>query len=167
MTSTRFSEYRDRKVLDVPEMMQAVLLSGVGLENVSCREVPVPAVGGDQLLCRVDAAGVCTSILKLMAQGSTHTYLNGWDLTTYPVTLGDEGSLTVVKVGANLVDRYRPGQRLGLQPAADVPPICHRERYTNNGDGMTKCGVGYTLGGNLAEYLLVQEELVAGRCLLK
>ena len=32
---------------------------------------------------------------------------------------------------------------------------------------MTKCAVGYTLGGNLAQYILIQEEVLEGQCLLK
>jgi len=150
----------------VPDSMQAVVLSGVGAESVSCREVPVPPVGPNQILCRVDAAGVCSSILKIMSQGSQHTYLNGWDPEQFPVLLGDEGSLTVAKVGENLQSEYSVGQRYAIQPLVGNPPINHRERYNNNAEGMEKCAVGYTLGGNLAQYLLVQEEVLQSQCLL-
>ena len=146
--------------------MRAVVLSGIGFENVACREVPVPRPGPDQLLCRVDAAGVCTSILKIMDQGANHTYFNGWDPAKFPVILGDEGSLTVVQAGANLAKHYKPGQRFGVQPSCDVPPVNHRERYRNNAIGMVKLAVGYTLGGNLAEYILIQEEVLQAQCLL-
>jgi len=163
---TKYQDYRNQTEFKIPATMQAVVLSGVGFENLACREVPVPAVGPDQLLCRVDAAGVCTSILKLLAQGPKHTFINGWDLEKFPVILGDEGSVTVVKVGANLTGRYRTGQRYGVQPAVDVAPINHRERYTDNARGMNKTAVGYTLGGNLAQYILIQEEVLTGQCLL-
>ena len=163
---SKYEKYRDQSGFDVPETMQAVVLSGVGLENISCRAFPVPQVGPNQLLCRVDAAGVCTSILKLIAQGGKHTFLNGWDPNRHPVVVGDEGALTVAKVGQGLVGQYRPGQRFAIQPAVDVAPINHRERYANNAEGMKKCAVGYTLGGNLAQYILIQEEVMQGRCLL-
>lgn len=162
----KYETYRDRNQFEIPPTMQAAVLSGVGLENLSCREVPVPIPGGDQLLCRVDAAGVCTSILKLLAQGPKHTFLNGWDLQLYPLILGDEGSVTVAVVGENLTDQYAPGQRFAIQPAVDVAPIIHRERYNNSAGGMKKCAVGYTLGGNLAQYILIQEEVLTGQCLL-
>ena len=162
----KLETYRTQKEFTVPATMQAVVLSGVGFENLACREVPVPAVGDNQLLCRVDAAGVCTSIIKLLAQGPKHTFINGWDLAAYPVILGDEGSVTVAKVGKNLQKQYAPGQRFGVQPAVDVPPINHRERYTDHARGMNKTAVGYTLGGNLAQYILVGEEVLAGQCLL-
>ena len=161
-----YSQYRRQSDFEIPSTMQAITIGGTGFENVQCREVPVPECGPDQLLARVDAAGVCTSILKLIAQGSDHTFLNGWDVTRFPVITGDEGSLTLVKVGENLKEQYQPGQRFGIQPAVDVAPINHRERYRNNAEGMRKCAVGYTLGGNLAEYLLIQEEVLEGKCLL-
>lgn len=150
----------------IPATMQAVVLSGTGMESVACREVPVPQPGPRQLLCRVDAAGVCTSILKILAQGKDHNYFNGWDPAKWPVILGDEGALTVVQVGIELRDQYQPGQRFGIQPLVDSPPINHRERYANQAEGMAKCAVGYTLGGNLAQYLLVTEEVLEHDCLL-
>ncbi|HEY3322413.1 MAG TPA: alcohol dehydrogenase catalytic domain-containing protein [Planctomycetota bacterium] len=162
---SKLSEYR-KGTDSVPKTMQAVVLSGSGFENLSVREVPVPDVGPDQLLCRVDAAGVCTSILKLIAQGSSHTFINGWDLAKNPIILGDEGSVTVVKVGSKLSGKYRVGQRYGIQPAVDVEPINHRERYQNSAANMRKCAVGYTLPGHLAQYMLVQEEVLTGGCLL-
>lgn len=146
--------------------MLAVRLSGTGFENLSIDRVPVPDVGPSQILCRVDASGVCSSNLKLISQGSSHSLINGWDASRYPLTLGEEASLTVVRVGEALQDQYVAGQRLAIQPAVDLPPINHRERYNDNAAGMTKAAVGYTLGGMLAEYFVVPEEVIAGRCLL-
>lgn len=151
----------------IPKTMKAVVAFGNDIDHIEVRELPVPEPGPNQLLCRVEAAGVCTSILKLVAQGKNHTFLNGWDPTVYPIILGDEGSLTVVKAGKNLEKEYLPGTRYGIQPAADVGPINHRERYNNNAEGMTKTGVGYTLPGNLAEYILIQEEILESGCMLK
>jgi len=163
----KVSAYRDLRGVEIPRTMRAVTLCGVGMERLECREVAVPQVGAGQLLCRVDAAGVCTSILKIIKQGGAHTLVNGWDMERYPIILGDEGSLTVVKVGAELGGRYSVGQRVVLQPAVDVAPINHRERYADNAANVRKCSVGYTLGGYLAEFLVVQEEVVAGKCVLE
>ena len=146
--------------------MMAVRLHGVGFENLRVERVPVPEPNEDQLLARVDAAGVCSSVLKLIAQGSEHTFLNGWDLSRYPIQLGDEGCITIAKVGANLRDRFSVGQRYCIQPAVDHPPINHRERYRNAAEGMLKVAVGYTLPGHLTQYLLVPEEVIAANCLL-
>ena len=150
----------------VPKTMQALVACGKGFESLSVREVPVSEIGPDQLLARVDAAGVCTSNLKLIAQGQDHTFINGWDMQKWPVILGDEGAITIVKVGDNLKEQYTSGQRFVIQPAVAVDPINHRDRYKNNADGMHKCAVGYTLGGHLAQYICVQEEVLRGQCLL-
>ncbi|MDO8304078.1 MAG: zinc-binding dehydrogenase [Sedimentisphaerales bacterium] len=158
--------YRSKTQFDVPATMQALIAKGVGFENLEVAQVPVPQPGPNQLLARVDAAGVCTSIIKLIEQGDKHTFINGWDLSKWPVILGDEGAVTVVKVGGNLKSTYKVGQRFAIQPAVAVPPINHRERYKNNAEGMLKCAVGYSLGGNLAPYILIQEEVLKGECLL-
>jgi threonine dehydrogenase-like Zn-dependent dehydrogenase len=118
------------------------------------------------MLARVDAAGICTSLIKLVEQGPEHKQLYGWDLERFPAILGDEGSVTVVEVGRELKDRFHPGERYVIQPAVDHPPINHPERYRDGGRGVAKVAVGYTLPGHLAEYILITEETVAAGCLL-
>jgi len=145
--------------------MRAVRLAGQGMDALRIETIPVPEVGPDDILCRVDATGVCTSNLKLIAQGSEHSLLGGWDLERFPVILGEEGSLTVVDVGSH-VTGVRVGERYAVQPAVDVPPMTHTERYRNGGAGMKKTVVGYTLDGLLAEYWLVPREVLAGDCLV-
>ena len=71
--------------LTIPETMRALVLSGTGFDHVALQEVPVPRPGPRQLLARVDAAGVCTSLIKLIEQGSEHRHLAGWDPAKYPL----------------------------------------------------------------------------------
>jgi len=163
---TQYNNYRSRKDFVVPETMQALVAHGAGFDNLSITQVPVPQIDPDQLLVRVDAAGVCTSILKLIAQGPDHTFINGWDMEKWPVILGDEGAVTIVKVGANLQDRYQLGQRFAIQPGVAHEPILHRDRYRNEARHMPRCAVGYTLGGHLAQYLRIQQEVLEAQCLL-
>ncbi len=152
--------------MNIPKTMQAVRLHGVGFENLKVEEVPVPHPGDNQLLARVDAAGVCASNLKLIAQGSDHTFINGIDLKKYPAQLGDEGCITIVAAGKNVRDRFPVGKRYCIQPAVDHPPINHRERFRNNGEGMMKVAVGYSLPGHFAQYILITEETLAADCVL-
>jgi len=163
---SKYNHYHSSSDIVIPKTMQALVAFGKGFENLSIKEVPVPEIGPHQLLARVDAAGVCTSILKLIDQGENHTFLNGWDMNKWPIILGDEGSVTLVKVGSNLKHRYQPGQRFAIQPAVDTDPINHRQRY-NDVENMHKCAVGYTLGGHLAQYIVVQEEVLKADCMLQ
>jgi L-sorbose 1-phosphate reductase len=150
----------------VPDQMRALVLNGVGFERLQVRTVATPRPGPLQLLARVDAAGICTSLIKLIEQGPDHKLIYGWDVTKYPLILGDEGSVTLVEAGEALKSDYQPGQRFVIQPAVDHPPINHRDRYRNQGRGIEKVAVGYTLGGHLAEYVLIPEEVLEARCLL-
>ncbi len=151
---------------EVPDMMRALVLDGVGFDHLSVRRVPTPRPGPRQLLARVDAAGICTSLIKLVEQGPDHKQIHGWDVGKWPLILGDEGAVTLVEIGAALRDLYRPGERYVVQPAVDHCPVNHRERYRNGARGINKVSVGYTLPGHLAEYILVTEEVVEAGCLL-
>jgi len=152
---------------EVPATMQALVMCGTNWDFLDVKEVAVPSPNENQLLARVDAAGVCSSLLKIMAQGAEHKHFNGWDPEKYPVILGDEGALTVVEVGENVQASFAVGDRCSLQPAVHHGPINHLERYNSNAEGMDFTAVGYTLGGCLAQYILVQEEVLAGGSLVR
>jgi L-iditol 2-dehydrogenase len=146
--------------------MRALVLDGIGFAHLHVRRVPTPRPGPRQMLARVDAAGICTSLIKLVEQGPDHKQLYGWDLERFPLILGDEGAVTLVEVGKELKGRFHPGERHVIQPAITHPPINHPERYRDGGRGVVKVSVGYTLPGHLAEYILITEETLAAGCLL-
>lgn len=148
-----------------PEWMEAWVLSGRGREHFRRQKVPVPRPGPEQLLARVDAVNICASDLKIIAQGMDHPLMGGWDVERYPVIPGHEGSLTLVEVGSRLRDRFRPGQRVVVQPALPISPILHRERYKVP-ERMRKTSIGYTLPGFFAEYVLLTEEAVRSEAIL-
>ena len=150
----------------LPDRMRAVTLNGAGFHRLAVRTVPVPEPGPRQLLARVDAAGICTSLIKIVEQGSKHSQLYDWDIERFPAILGDEGSVTIVHVGAELAGAFRVGQRCVVQPAVDHPPVNHLERYRNGGTGVAKVAVGYTLPGHLAEYMLLTEEAIQAGCVI-
>jgi len=152
-------------ISDIPNVMRALVLNGMGFENLSIAKIPVPEPGPRQMLARVDAAGICTSLIKLVEQGPAHRFLYGWDIERYPLILGDEGAVTLAVIGEELRDQYHPGERCVIQPAVDHAPINHRERYADNASGVEKIAVGYTLPGNLAEYILIPEEVLDAGCL--
>lgn len=148
----------------IPPTMRAVVLRGRA--SVALETVPVPVPGPGQLLARVDAAGICASLIKTIDQGSDHPYFYSQDLGAFPAILGDEGSVTLVRVGRALQDRYDVGDRFVVQPAVDHAPINHRDRYRGNGAGIAKIACGYTLPGLLAQYILIPEEVLLAHCLV-
>ena len=150
----------------IPAEMRALVLDGSGFEHLQVRKVPTPRPGPGQMLARVEAAGICTSLIKLVEQGPKHQLVYGWDLERWPLILGDEGVVSLVEVGADLLKAYQPGQRYVIQPAIEHAPINHTERYRDGGRGIHKVAVSYTLGGHLAEYILIPEEVLAAGCLL-
>lgn len=144
---------------NVPKKTLAWNMYGSGLENIGRRgeaeEFPVPQPGPNQLLVRIDSVGMCFSDVKLIRQGGSHPKLYNRDLQKEPTRLGHEVALTVVKVGQELQDRYRPGQRLAVQP-----DIYQQGKST---------AYGYTVPGGLTQYHLIGPEVLEtdeGACLL-
>lgn len=124
---------------------------GAGIDHIgrngAPESVPVLPPRPDQLLIRVDAVGLCFSDVKLLRLGSEHPKLYGRDLATDPTRLGHETSVTVIEVGAELRDRFRPGQRLAIQP--DI--------YVNG----RSTAYGYTIPGGLIQYHSIGPEVLA------
>jgi threonine dehydrogenase-like Zn-dependent dehydrogenase len=107
------------------------------------------------MLVRIDCVSLCFSDVKILQQGSKHPKLYNRDMRVEPTRLGHETSLTVIKVGSNLKDRYTPGQRLAMQP--DI--------YQNG----KSTAYGYTIPGGLVQYHLIGPEVLVtdeGECLL-
>jgi threonine dehydrogenase-like Zn-dependent dehydrogenase len=124
---------------------------GKGIEAVGRDGRPevvgVPHPAADQLLIRVDAVGLCFSDIKLIRLGGDHPKLYGRDLAHDPTRLGHETAVTVVEVGEDLAGRFRPGQRLAIQPDIYV-------------DGRSTA-YGYTIPGGLIGFHVIGPEVLA------
>jgi threonine dehydrogenase-like Zn-dependent dehydrogenase len=124
---------------------------GAGIDHIGRdgrpESVDVPRPRPDQLLIRVDAVGLCFSDIKLLRLGGDHPKLYGRDLAIEPTRLGHETSVTVIEVGEDLRDRFRPGQRLAIQPDIYV-------------DGRSTA-YGYTIPGGLIQYHVIGPEVLA------
>ncbi|TMC66036.1 MAG: zinc-binding dehydrogenase [Chloroflexi bacterium] len=124
---------------------------GKGIEAVGRdghpETVRVPRPAANQLLVRVDAVGLCFSDIKLIRLGGEHPKLYGRDLTREPTRLGHEAAVTVIDVGDELRGRFKPGQRLAIQPDIYV-------------DGRSTA-YGYTIPGGLIGYQVIGPEVLA------
>lgn len=158
MTS-KYSRYHSPD-LALPEKNMTWNMYGAGEENIGKDGKPEalslpPKPGPDQMLIRVDSVGLCFSDVKLIRMGGDHPKLYGRDLTKEPTRLGHEASLTIIEVGENLQGKYKPGQRVAVQP--DI--------YQNG----KSTAYGYTIPGGLIQYHLIGEEMLKtdeGECLL-
>ena len=115
----------------------------------------IPEPNDDQILVRIDTVSICFSDVKILKQGGSHPKLYNRNLTVEPTRLGHEVSLTIIKVGKNLANKYHTGQRLAVQP--DI--------YQQ---GMSTA-YGYTIPGGLVQYHCIGKEVLetdAGACLL-
>lgn len=127
------------------------LLHGTGFDSFGCNDKPeifdLPSFGPDELLIRHDAVGLCGADVKLIKLGQKHPRVKV-DLSTEPVAVGHEVTLTVVGVGDNLIDKFKIGDRYIVQP--DI---------YKNGIGF---GYGFALNGGLSQYAVLDERVLAG-----
>ena len=144
---------------DLPDANWAWNIYGAGEENMGKDDqpesLPVPEPSAEQMLVRIDSVGLCFSDVKILRAGGSHPKLYNRDLSKEPTRLGHEVSLTVIKVGDNLTDRYHAGQRLAVQP--DIYQDGKSTAY------------GYTIPGGLIQYHLMGTEMLDtddGACLL-
>ncbi|PZX12193.1 D-arabinose 1-dehydrogenase-like Zn-dependent alcohol dehydrogenase [Palleronia aestuarii] len=107
--------------------------------------LPLTAPAPGEIVARVEAASICSSDLKIMHMGGDHPLFQDGEIET---VLGHEMCLRVVSVGEDRTGRFRPGQRLGLQPAMRI-------------DGARRI-VGMHLPGGFAQYIRLGGEVIDG-----
>jgi L-sorbose 1-phosphate reductase len=136
----------------IPNKMSAWPLFGAGMDefgkNDQVCEVPVPQPSDDEILVKIDAIGLCFSDVKLIRAGEEHPRVISENLETDPVIPGHEAVMTVVKVGKDLCDKFKCGQRFIIQ--ADI--------YVN-GKGFA---YGYAIDGGMAQYSILDQRVLNG-----
>jgi threonine dehydrogenase-like Zn-dependent dehydrogenase len=146
-----FEEYK-AGAGDIAPTMLAWQVFGKDLESVGKDgkpvEIPTYEVGPDQLLARVDAAGLCFSDIKILNLGGEHPRLYNRDLANDPIVIGHEAAITIVKVGDNYKGKYNVGDRFVVQA----------EAYYKG----KNLAFGYMLPGALEEYTILGPELLEG-----
>jgi threonine dehydrogenase-like Zn-dependent dehydrogenase len=147
---------------NIPETQYAVQLIGPD-ELVLNKSKKVFAPGSHQILCRVEAVGLCFSDLKLLKQFSSHVrkseVVSGIDLEILkeipsyvpgnaPTVPGHETVVRIEEVGSKVQD-FQPGQRFLVQTD-------YRWLRTATSNG----AFGYNFEGALAEYVLMDQRII-------
>lgn len=105
-------------------------------------EVELAPPGPDELLVRIEAAGLCHSDLSV---------INGDRPRPMPMAIGHEAVATVVEAGANAADGFAAGDRVVLS----FLPACGNCRECQSGEGYmcargaASNGAGTLLGGDI------------------
>jgi D-arabinitol dehydrogenase (NADP+) len=127
--------------------MECIVIPKPGEILFTEREVPKPAAG--EVLLKVMASGICGTDL--------HIY-HGEYLGAYPVIPGHEFSGVVTATGS-LVTRFKPGDRVAVEPNIACDNCIHclnnRQNFCLNWQA-----IGVTLPGGMEQYVAAPEKAV-------
>ena len=126
-------------------------LYGAGFDNLGLNNQPIetalPQPGPDELLVRHDACGLCFSDIKVIKAGQSHPRIYR-DMADNPVVLGHEIAMTVITVGDNLKNIYRPGDRFTIQADVFIDGIGY--------------AYGYEIQGGLSLFNIIDQRILNG-----
>ena len=136
--------------MTIPETMKAAVLHGA--HDLRVEQVPVPAIGPQDVLVRVRACGVCASDVHYYETGAIGRYV-----VNAPMIVGHEAAGEVVAVGEQ-VSSPQPGARVAIEPGV----TCGRCRYCKSGRyNLCPDVVFYAtppVHGALAEYAVIRAD---------
>ncbi|MGR5335045.1 zinc-binding dehydrogenase [Vibrio gigantis] len=133
-------------------MVQTTAAVICGEKDVQLRTFDLPKISDDELLVKNISNSICLSTYKAALLGSNHKRVPD-NISEVPVMTGHEYAGVIVEVGANLKDRFKPGEPFVLQPAMGLP---------------TGYSAGYsyeTFGGN-ATYSIIPKVAIDLDCVL-
>ncbi|KAJ4416999.1 hypothetical protein N0V82_006448 [Gnomoniopsis sp. IMI 355080] len=137
------------ETFDIPEECIAGVVVNEG-ENfeVQVKKVPVPEIGPDDVLIKMNATGLCMS--------DVHFMMNDWALPAMSsfgtVCAGHEGAGVIVKVG-DRVKHLKVGQRAGLKPVFDSCGSCEQCRTGRDNYCPKSLHTGLHVDGSYKQYV--------------
>lgn len=127
----------------------AAILRSIGQEGpyaetrpLDLCDVELDAPGDEQLLVKIEAAGLCHSDLSV---------INGDRPRQVPMALGHEAVATVIDAGAGAADQFAAGDRIVLSflPSCGHCTACQTGEGYMCGNGAAANGAGTLLGGDI------------------
>ena len=115
--------------------------------SVELRELPVPEIGEEDVLFKVQAVGICGSDLHQYAGKQS------WKVN-YPVVLGHEFAGSIAKLGSR-VNGFKEGDRVVSETAALLPPDSAFIRQGLYNLDPKRLGFGYGVNGAMAPFVKV------------
>lgn len=114
-------------------------------EPLRIEEVPTPALGPNEVIVEVKAAGLCGSDVHIV-KGETFTGFT-------PITLGHESAGVIAKVGEQ-VKRWKPGDRVCID-CVTTCGLCYNCLRGRDSICLSRKLIGIHLDGALAQYVKV------------
>ena len=124
--------------------MLAVRKLARGIGNIEVQDVPEPGAGPDQVVIKVDSAGICGTDL--------HIYLDEFE-TRPPVTMGHEVAGRIVEVGRE-VTGWKEGDRVTTETYFYTCGQCNNCRRGRRNLCLQRRSIGSKEDGAFAEFLL-------------
>ena len=124
-----------------------------GAMDLRFEEFELPEISDDEVLLHVITDSVCASTYKAVKQGSAHKRVPP-DIDKKPVIVGHEMCGELVKIGKNLENDWKVGQKIVIQPALKLEN-CYDPGYSYQ-----------YIGGN-STYCVVPKIVLERNCMIK
>ena len=124
-----------------------------GARDLRMESFDLPEIAEDEILCRIVSNSICMSSHKAAEQGASHKRVPD-DVAENPTLVGHEFAGVIEQVGAKWAERFRPGEKYGIQPALN---------YKGSLDAP---GYSYRWCGGLATHCVMPHEVMEMDCLL-
>ncbi len=123
-----------------------------GKNKIYIREFELPEITEDELLVKVVSDSVCLSTYKALIRGEEHKRVPD-NVSEHPAILGHEFAGIIEKVGSNLKEKFKEGQRFVLQPAMGL-------------ESGYSAGYSYEYFGGDATYCIISKIAIDLGCVL-
>lgn len=117
-----------------------------GIEDIRIEDIPIPEIGGDEVLLRVKASFICGTDVRFYKSGKP-------GVDERPLVAGHEIAGIIEKVGSD-VSGYKVGQRVGVAPNYGCG-VCDTCTSGNTHMCLESEALGVTVDGGFAEYMRV------------
>ncbi|MGO5073334.1 zinc-binding dehydrogenase [Clostridium sporogenes] len=123
-----------------------------GKNKIYIRKFELPKITEDELLVKVISDSVCLSTYKALIRGEEHKRVPE-NVSEHPAIVGHEFAGIIEKVGSNLKDEFKEGQRFVLQPAMGL-------------ESGYSAGYSYEYFGGSATYCIIPKIAIDLGCVL-
>ncbi|MBD3419859.1 MAG: zinc-binding dehydrogenase [Chitinivibrionales bacterium] len=134
--------------------MKTTALRLYGKNDLRLESFELPDITPDEIRADITTNSICMSSHKATAQGTDHKRVPN-DIAEHPVMMGHEFCGTILEVGDNYKDAFKPGDKYSIQPALNYP-----DRL------MDAPGYSFHYIGGQASHINIPKEVLEMDCLL-